>query len=183
MGLVVTVTRIGYALGVFLLVPLGDIVNRKRMIPALVLPAAAMPGTSAFAPTFPALLVTLALVGVSTTGVTFLLTANPFGFSATQIGLTSLIGIVGALATRSRLNTLFIVGDFIGGAIGSVLAPPGTRTHAASTSTSRSTGTPPHPGASMTLIDCPASTRPASGHETTGQTRGRCPHLDECGSR
>src|SRR5689334_17109446 len=39
-GLIVTVTQIGYALGVFFLVPLGDIVNRKRVIPALMLLAA-----------------------------------------------------------------------------------------------------------------------------------------------
>jgi predicted MFS family arabinose efflux permease len=135
-----------------------------------------------------------AAMGVFTlywTGMTFLLTAEPFGFSATQIGLISLVGIVGALAAqrvgrlydrglalpviaigllvaiaafvisgaaprsvvavvvsialfsvgvqavqvmtqtrmmsidpaaRSRLNTLFVVGNFIGGSIGSALA-------------------------------------------------------------
>jgi predicted MFS family arabinose efflux permease len=308
-GLLITLTQIGYALGVFFLVPLGDIVNRKAMIPAFMLMAAIMLGVSAFAPNFPVLVITLTLVGVSTvsgqllaplagdlatdeqrghvlgtvasglllgiliaraisgivtdllgwralygivsvamlvlalvmyralpaleprtrvrygsllasvlrtyvtsptarwtgaigaaamgvftlywTGMTFLLTAEPFGFSATQIGLISLVGIVGALAAqrvgrlydrglalpviaigllvaiaafvisgaaprsvvavvvsialfsvgvqavqvmtqtrmmsidpaaRSRLNTLFVVGNFIGGSIGSALA-------------------------------------------------------------
>lgn len=125
------------------------------------------------------------------TGLTFLLSAEPFSLSATQIGLVSLIGIAGAISAmrvgrlfdrglsmpaigvallitlvalaisgagagslvvvlisvavfsvgvqavqvlvqtrmlsidpgaRSRLNTVFVVGNFIGGAIGSALA-------------------------------------------------------------
>ncbi|MGW2094631.1 MFS transporter [Promicromonospora sukumoe] len=65
-GLLVTVTQIGYAVGVFFLVPLGDVVDRKVVIPAFMLLAAVMLGLSAVAPSFPVLLVTLALVGVST---------------------------------------------------------------------------------------------------------------------
>ncbi|MBA8807194.1 MFS transporter [Promicromonospora sukumoe] len=65
-GLLVTVTQIGYAVGVFFLVPLGDVVDRKVMIPLLMLLAAVMLGLSALAPSLPVLLVTLALVGVST---------------------------------------------------------------------------------------------------------------------
>ncbi|WFE53278.1 MFS transporter [Micromonospora sp. WMMD1155] len=65
-GLLVTVTQIGYAVGVFFLVPLGDIIDRKVMIPAFMLLSAVMLGVSAFAPSFPVLLVTLALVGAST---------------------------------------------------------------------------------------------------------------------
>ena len=34
-GLLVTVTQIGYAVGIFLLVPLGDLLNRRRLIPAV----------------------------------------------------------------------------------------------------------------------------------------------------
>lgn len=30
---IVTVTQLGYAMGVFLIVPLGDILNRKKLIP------------------------------------------------------------------------------------------------------------------------------------------------------
>ena len=34
-GLLVTVTQIGYAVGIFLVVPLGDVLNRRRLIPAV----------------------------------------------------------------------------------------------------------------------------------------------------
>jgi len=65
-GLLVTLTQIGYALGVLLIVPLGDTVNRKRMIPAIMGLSALALAASALAPTFAVLLVTLALVGVTT---------------------------------------------------------------------------------------------------------------------
>jgi predicted MFS family arabinose efflux permease len=71
-GLVVTVTQVGYALGVFFLVPLGDIVNRKRAIPTLMVLAALALGATALAPTFPTLLVTLALIGLTTVAGQFL---------------------------------------------------------------------------------------------------------------
>lgn len=65
-GLLIAVTQIGYALGVFLLVPLGDILDRRRLIPALMLLAAIMLALSALAPSFAVLLITLTLVGAST---------------------------------------------------------------------------------------------------------------------
>ncbi|SMH43104.1 Predicted arabinose efflux permease, MFS family [Rathayibacter oskolensis] len=65
-GLLVTVTQVGYALGVFLLVPLGDTVDRRRMIPTLMVLAAVFLAGTALAPAFPVLLATLALIGVTT---------------------------------------------------------------------------------------------------------------------
>lgn len=65
-GWLVTTTQLGYALGVLLIVPLGDLVDRHRLVPIALAGAAVALGASALAPTFPVLAVTLALVGVTT---------------------------------------------------------------------------------------------------------------------
>ncbi|MFG6444659.1 MFS transporter [Microbacterium sp. P07] len=72
-GLIVTVTQIGYAIGVFLLLPLGDRVNRKWFIPALMLLTAVFLLATAAAPTYPVLLATLGLIGFSAVAGQFLI--------------------------------------------------------------------------------------------------------------
>lgn len=162
-SVLVTVTQVGYAVGVFLVVPLGDIVDRKVMIPAFMLLSGGMLGISAAAPSFPVLLVTLALVGAST--VSGQLLAPLAGDLATDEQRGRVIGTVVAIVSfvisgvapgsivavvvsvalysigvqatqvllqtrmmsldpsgRSRLNTVFVVGNFVGGTIGSALA-------------------------------------------------------------
>jgi predicted MFS family arabinose efflux permease len=65
-GWLVTATQIGYAAGILLIVPLGDIRDRHRLIPVMMLAAAAALVACAVAPSFPVLLVALAAVGVTT---------------------------------------------------------------------------------------------------------------------
>jgi predicted MFS family arabinose efflux permease len=65
-GMLVTATQVGYALGIFLVVPLGDVVDRRRLIPGILCAAAAMLMAAALAPTYPALLAALAGVGLTT---------------------------------------------------------------------------------------------------------------------
>jgi predicted MFS family arabinose efflux permease len=65
-GMLVTVTQVGYSAGVFLLVPLGDTLNRRRLIPAILACSAAALAASALAPTFAVLLATFAAVGLTT---------------------------------------------------------------------------------------------------------------------
>lgn len=62
-GLLVTLTQIGYALGVFFVVPLGDTINRKRLIPAIMVCCSISLAGCVLAPNFALLLGTLALVG------------------------------------------------------------------------------------------------------------------------
>jgi len=65
-GLIVTLTQVGYALGVLLLVPLGDVLRRSRLIPALMaLSAVALLG-AALTPGYGVFLVTSAAIGVTT---------------------------------------------------------------------------------------------------------------------
>src|SRR5437763_11336977 len=40
-GWLITATQIGYALGILLIVPLGDVLNRRRVVPTMMLCAAA----------------------------------------------------------------------------------------------------------------------------------------------
>ena len=62
-GLLVTLAQIGYALGVFFVVPLGDTINRKRLIPAIMICCSLSLAGCVLAPNFALLLSTLALVG------------------------------------------------------------------------------------------------------------------------
>jgi predicted MFS family arabinose efflux permease len=65
-GWLVTATQLGYALGVFLIVPLGDRLDRRRLVPAMLLLSALALLASAAAPTMALLLVALTLVGLTT---------------------------------------------------------------------------------------------------------------------
>jgi predicted MFS family arabinose efflux permease len=65
-GLLVTLTQIGYALGIVLIVPLGDVANRRRLIPLMLVLSAAALLACAVAPTFGALLAAIAVLGLTT---------------------------------------------------------------------------------------------------------------------
>lgn len=65
-SLLVTLTQAGYAVGVFLVVPLGDVLDRRRLVPVVMGVSVLALVASALAPTFAVLLVSLALVGLTT---------------------------------------------------------------------------------------------------------------------
>jgi predicted MFS family arabinose efflux permease len=64
-GLLVTASQIGYAAGLVLLVPLGDILDRRHMVSRLLLVTAAALGVAAVAPSFAVLGLAIAVVGVT----------------------------------------------------------------------------------------------------------------------
>ncbi|MDQ6782170.1 MAG: MFS transporter [Actinomycetota bacterium] len=63
-GLVVTASQIGYAVGLALLVPVGDIVSRRRLTPAVLLITALAMAVSAVAPTVTVLIAVAVVVGL-----------------------------------------------------------------------------------------------------------------------
>ncbi len=65
-GLLVTVTQVGYGAGVFLIVPLGDSLERRRLIPVMLILSTIALAASAVAPTFGLLLLALGAVGLTT---------------------------------------------------------------------------------------------------------------------
>jgi predicted MFS family arabinose efflux permease len=65
-GLLVTATQVGYAAGIVLIVPLGDVRNRRRLIPLMMGVSALALALCAVAPTFAVLAVAMVLVGVTT---------------------------------------------------------------------------------------------------------------------
>lgn len=65
-GWLVTTTQIGYAVGVLLIVPLGDVLDRHRLIPTMMLCCSAALVACALAPTFGVLLVAVAVLGLTT---------------------------------------------------------------------------------------------------------------------
>lgn len=65
-GMVVTLTQVGYALGVFSLVPLGDMLPRQKLIPAVLILSAAALVASAVAPNLPLLLAASLFLGFAT---------------------------------------------------------------------------------------------------------------------
>ncbi len=67
-GWLVTTTQLGYALGILLVVPLGDVTNRRRLVPAALVAAALALGLCAVAPSFGFLVAALGLLGVTTVG-------------------------------------------------------------------------------------------------------------------
>lgn len=104
-GWLVTATQIGYALGVFLFVPLGDLVNRRILVPIALLCSTAALVLCAVAPTFPVLLAALALVGLTTvSGQILVPLAGDLADDATRgrvVGTVVSGMLIGILASRT----------------------------------------------------------------------------------
>lgn len=64
-GLLVTASQVGYAAGLVFLVPLGDLLDRRRMVSRLLLVTAAGMVVAAVAPSFAVLALAIGIVGVT----------------------------------------------------------------------------------------------------------------------
>jgi len=65
-GWLITATQIGYAIGILLVVPLGDVMDRRRLVPVMMLCAAVALTACALAPSLGALLVAITVLGLTT---------------------------------------------------------------------------------------------------------------------
>jgi predicted MFS family arabinose efflux permease len=100
-GLLVTATQTGYALGIFLFVPLGDLLNRRRLVSLMMLLSAVALVGCAVAPSLLPLAIALGVVGLTTV--------------AGQI-LTPLAGDLASEESRGR-----VVGVVVSGLITGIL--------------------------------------------------------------
>lgn len=98
-GWLITATQLGYAAGILLIVPLGDVRNRRHLIPAMMLCAAAALTVCAVAPSMGVLLIAICLVGVTTV--------------AGQI-LAPLAGDLADVASRGRVVGIVVSGILTG---------------------------------------------------------------------
>jgi len=100
-GWLVTATQVGYAAGILLIVPLGDVLNRRRLIPLMMVCSAAALVACALAPSFGVLLAAITILGLTTV--------------AGQI-LTPLAGDLADAAHRGR-----VVGTVVSGLLTGIL--------------------------------------------------------------
>lgn len=114
-SMLITFTQPGYATGILLLVPLGDIRNRRRLIPAILFLSALSLCLTAVAPSMPLLMAAMALTGLTTVAGQLL---TPFAgdlASPSQLGkvLGTIISgmLIGILLSRTVSG---VIADFLG---------------------------------------------------------------------
>lgn len=115
-GLIVTLSQIGYALGLLLLVPLGDLLQRRRLVVrTLMLTALALAGAG-FAPSFGVLGAAILVVGVTSVVaqilVPFAAELAPEGERGKVVGTVMSGLLVGMLLARTVAGLLAQLGTW-----------------------------------------------------------------------
>lgn len=93
-GILVTATQVGYALGILALVPLGDVLPRRRLITVVMLASVAALLASAAAPTFLVLAAFLSILGLTTVSGQIIIPLS--GDLAAPAERGRIVGVVGA---------------------------------------------------------------------------------------
>src|SRR2546430_8240808 len=114
-GWLVTATQVGYAVGVLLLVPLGDVLDRRRFVPVMLLTSAGALLLCALAPSIGVLLLALGVLGVTTiSGQVLMPLAGNLAGDAHRGRVVGAVGsgtLTGILASRT-------ISGFVAGAAG-----------------------------------------------------------------
>nr|WP_227011884.1 MFS transporter [Paenibacillus lutimineralis] len=110
LGIVITVTQICYALGLFLLVPLGDLLNQRRLIVIMMLLSVAALVIIGTAPTVPVLFIGLAIMGllavVTQVLVSFASTLAAPSERGSVVGFVTSGVVIGILLARTIAGVL-----------------------------------------------------------------------------
>ncbi|MFC3995595.1 MFS transporter [Nocardiopsis sediminis] len=133
-GLVITVTQIGYAIGLATLVPLGDLVERRRLLAALLGAATLGMAGMAAAPSLAVLGAAAAIVGLTSVAVQVIV---PFAhvlaaegrqgqvvstvMSGLLLGILLSRTVAGVVAELFGWRSVFLLGALLTAAIGVVL--------------------------------------------------------------
>ncbi len=115
-GLLVTCAQVGYALGLALLVPLGDLLERRRLMTTMLVGAAATATVCATAPSFPVLAVGLVATG-SLSVVTMILVPLAASLAGPQergqvVGTVMSGLLVGILISRTLSGLIAALGGW-----------------------------------------------------------------------
>ena len=115
-GLIVTFTQLGYLGGILALVPLGDMVERRRYVPRVLFVACLALAATAAAPSLPAIAVALVVVGVTSVGAQLLI---PFAATlardderGTVMGIVMSGVLLGVLLARTVSGLLAELGGW-----------------------------------------------------------------------
>jgi predicted MFS family arabinose efflux permease len=115
-GLVITVTQAGYALGLLFIVPLGDLVDRRRLIVTQLLISVLALVAVAMAPNFAILLSSVFVVGLLAVVIQVLValaaTLAPPGKRGSVVGTVTSGVVIGILAARSVAGALADMGGW-----------------------------------------------------------------------
>lgn len=110
LGIVITVTQICYALGLFLLVPLGDLLDQRRMIVIMMLLSVAALVIIGTAPAVPVLFIGLAIMGllavVTQVLVSFASTLAAPSERGSVVGFVTSGVVIGILLARTIAGVL-----------------------------------------------------------------------------
>lgn len=115
-GLVVTATQVGYAAGLLFLVPLGDLVERRRLVATVLVGTAGTLAAAAAAPTLPLFAAALLLVGIASVVaqvlVPFAADLAPDGERGRVVGTVMTGLLLGILLARTAAGLVAQAGGF-----------------------------------------------------------------------
>jgi predicted MFS family arabinose efflux permease len=114
-GWLVTASQMGYAVGILLIVPLGDVLNRRRLVPVMLLCSAVALTACALAPSFAVLLIAISALGMTTVAGQVL---TPLaGDLAADVDRGRVVGVVVSGLLAGILVSRTISGIFVAAAI------------------------------------------------------------------